>query len=209
MNVSKKFSLLPMFLALILSSCGGGGVGGDADLNVVRTVFAVGEVVEALEDGGSVEGDVSTNDQGNNLVFALVSGSSVVNGDLVFNDDGTFVYTPFPDFFGEDSVDYTVTDSVSGETDSATLTISVANDFEVIEEYGYVLDSCCGSFYIPSCIMVFVYIKIYYAARERARRVINKPGLAKRVSRRFTGKSNTAASAANTAASVAAANKKG
>lgn len=137
MNVSKKFSLLPMFLALILSSCGGGGVGGDADLNVVRTVFAVGEVVEALEDGGSVEGDVSTNDQGSNLVFALVSGSSVVNGDLVFNDDGTFVYTPFPDFFGEDSVDYTVTDSVSGETDSATLTISVANDFEVIEEYGW------------------------------------------------------------------------
>jgi hypothetical protein len=137
MNVSKKFSLLPIFLALILSSCGGGGVGGDADLNVVRTVFAVGEVVEVLEDGGSVEGDVSTNDQGSNLVFALVSGSSVVNGDLVFNDDGTFVYTPFPDFFGEDSVDYTVTDSVSGETDSATLTISVANDFEVIEEYGW------------------------------------------------------------------------
>ena len=46
MNVSKKFSLLPILLALILSSCGGGGVGGDADLNVVRTVFAVGEVIE-------------------------------------------------------------------------------------------------------------------------------------------------------------------
>ena len=75
--------------------------------------------------------------QGSNLVFALVSGSSVVNGDLVFNDDGTFVYTPFPDFFGEDSVDYSVTDSVTKETDSATLTISVANDFEVIEEYGW------------------------------------------------------------------------
>ena len=59
--------------------------------------------------------------------------------------------------------------------------------------------------------MVFVYIKIYYAARERARRVINKPGLAKRVSRRFTGKSSSsnAASAANNAASVATANKKG
>ena len=54
MNVSKKFSLLPILLALILSSCGGGGVGGDADLNVVRTVFAVGEVIEALEDADGI-----------------------------------------------------------------------------------------------------------------------------------------------------------
>ena len=57
--------------------------------------------------------------------------------------------------------------------------------------------------------MVFVYIKIYYAARERARRVINKPGLAKRVSRRFTGKSSNANPATNNAAAVVAANKKG
>lgn len=32
-----------------------------------------------------------------------------------------------------------------------------------------------GSFYIPSCIMVFVYIRIYYAAKARARRGIRKP----------------------------------
>ena len=137
MNLSTRFYLPAILVAVSLSSCGGGGVGGDADLNVVRTVFAVGEIVETIEDGGSVEGDVSTNDQGNNLVYVVMSGSSVVNGDLLFNSDGTFVYTPFPDFFGEDSVSYSATDSVTGETDSATLTISVANDFEVIEEYGW------------------------------------------------------------------------
>ncbi|XP_030747677.1 alpha-2B adrenergic receptor-like [Sitophilus oryzae] len=43
------------------------------------------------------------------------------------------------------------------------------------EELGYVLYSALGSFYIPSCIMVFVYIRIYFAAKARARRGIRKP----------------------------------
>lgn len=34
--------------------------------------------------------------------------------------------------------------------------------------------SALGSFYLPSCIMVFVYIRIYFAAKKRARRGINK-----------------------------------
>lgn len=36
------------------------------------------------------------------------------------------------------------------------------------------LYSALGSFYIPSCIMVFVYIRIYFAAKRRARRGIKK-----------------------------------
>lgn len=47
--------------------------------------------------------------------------------------------------------------------------------FQLSEELGYVLYSALGSFYIPSCIMVFVYIRIYYAAKARARRGIRKP----------------------------------
>ena len=38
--------------------------------------------------------------------------------------------------------------------------------------------------------MVFVYIKIYYAARERARRNINKPNIGKRISRKFANLSD-------------------
>lgn len=37
-------------------------------------------------------------------------------------------------------------------------------------EIGYVISSCMGSFYIPAVIMVFVYFKIYQAAKARARR---------------------------------------
>ncbi|KAI5692664.1 hypothetical protein M8J75_009124 [Diaphorina citri] len=47
---------------------------------------------------------------------------------------------------------------------------------ELSKDLGYVLYSALGSFYIPSCIMVFVYIRIYYAAKARARRGIRKTG---------------------------------
>lgn len=46
--------------------------------------------------------------------------------------------------------------------------------FQLSKDVGYVLYSALGSFYIPSCIMVFVYIRIYYAAKARARRGIRK-----------------------------------
>lgn len=46
--------------------------------------------------------------------------------------------------------------------------------FQLSKDLGYVLYSALGSFYIPSCIMVFVYIRIYYAAKARARRGIRK-----------------------------------
>ncbi|XP_075210940.1 alpha2-adrenergic-like octopamine receptor [Lycorma delicatula] len=45
---------------------------------------------------------------------------------------------------------------------------------ELSKDVGYVVYSALGSFYIPSCIMVFVYIRIYYAAKARARRGIRK-----------------------------------
>ena len=94
-----------IILLLFLSNCGG-GTAGDGDQNVVRTIFAVGDVFETVEDGGPLEGDVSSNDIGENLTFALSVNASMSNGELNFNSDGTFVYTPDPDFFGSDSVTY-------------------------------------------------------------------------------------------------------
>lgn len=137
MNLNKNLSVLYILALTCLSACGGGG---DADQNVERNLFAVGEIVDTVEDGGSVEGDVSTNDEGgSSLTYALASGASMANGVLEFNQDGSFIYSPNEDFFGTDSVNYVVTDSASGETDTATLTINVENDFEQIEEYGWQL----------------------------------------------------------------------
>ncbi|KAK8403313.1 hypothetical protein O3P69_000433 [Scylla paramamosain] len=56
--------------------------------------------------------------------------------------------------------------------------------WQVSDDLGYVIYSALGSFYIPSCIMIFVYIRIYYAAKARARRGVPKkkpvPGAAAR-----------------------------
>lgn len=42
------------------------------------------------------------------------------------------------------------------------------------EDFGYVLYSSLGSFYVPALVMVFVYARIFVAARSRARRNIKK-----------------------------------
>ena len=117
-----------------LTACGSGG---DADENVVRNLFAVGEIVEGTEDDGPIEGDVSENDQGEGLTYALSGDSTTENGTLIFNTDGSFIYTPNPDFFGTDSVSYIVTHTSSGDTDTALLTLNVENDFESLEEFGW------------------------------------------------------------------------
>uniref|UniRef100_A0A182PT37 G-protein coupled receptors family 1 profile domain-containing protein n=1 Tax=Anopheles epiroticus TaxID=199890 RepID=A0A182PT37_9DIPT len=54
---------------------------------------------------------------------------------------------------------------------------SIISNCALSQDIGYVLYSALGSFYIPSCIMVFVYIRIYFAAKARARRGIRKKPL--------------------------------
>ncbi|RWS24614.1 alpha-2A adrenergic receptor-like protein, partial [Leptotrombidium deliense] len=48
---------------------------------------------------------------------------------------------------------------------------------ELSNDIGYVLYSSLGSFYIPTVVMVFVYAKIFVAARSRARKHVKKKQL--------------------------------
>ena len=134
MRKNKLLLALSLTVATSLTACGGDG---DADKNVVRNLFAVGEIVEGTEDGDPVAGDVSTNDEGDGLTYALGEGNSTENGTLEFNADGTFIYTPNPDFHGIDTVDYIATQESTGESASATLTLKINNDFESLDEYGW------------------------------------------------------------------------
>ncbi|XP_023216969.1 alpha-2Da adrenergic receptor-like [Centruroides sculpturatus] len=55
-------------------------------------------------------------------------------------------------------------------------------------EIGYVLYSALGSFYIPAIVMVFVYIRIFIAARSRARRHVKKARHAPEITNDPTGR---------------------
>ena len=69
-------------------------------------------IVILLNEDQSLTDDLSTNDsdpvEGDNLVYQTVPISNPLNGTVVINTDGSFTYTPEPDFFGSDSFVYRV-----------------------------------------------------------------------------------------------------
>ena len=71
----------------------------------------------------------ATDADGDNLTFGLVQATA--NGDVVVNPDGSFTYTPDPDFNGEDSFTFSVSDGALVDTETATITINPVDDPDV------------------------------------------------------------------------------
>ncbi|MEL7281074.1 MAG: Ig-like domain-containing protein [Pseudomonadota bacterium] len=95
-------------------------IASDVDVSVAEDDAIEGSLIE---DAFDVDGD--------NLTFSLVSGEEdgPFNGDVVVNEDGTYTYTPDPDFNGEDSFTYQVSDGNGGiTTATVTVTVDPAND---------------------------------------------------------------------------------
>jgi uncharacterized repeat protein (TIGR01451 family) len=103
-----------------------------ASATVTVTVVPVNDVPVAIDDAGSVDEDsvgnafaVLSNDRVGDAPGSVSEvsdpshGVAAVVGDLV-------VYSPDADFYGADSLSYTITDS-DGQTATATVTISVAS----------------------------------------------------------------------------------
>ena len=66
------------------------------------------------------------------LTYAL--GAQAANGTVVVNTDGTYTYTPNPDFNGSDSFTFTANDgSVASNTATVTLTVNPVNDAPVAQ----------------------------------------------------------------------------
>ena len=86
---------------------------------------------------GVLAGD--TDVDGDSLTAALVTGPQ--HGNLTFNSDGSFVYTPNADFSGADSFTYSATDP-SGSSSLAVVHIAVSqvNDAPLVLDDSYSLD---------------------------------------------------------------------
>ena len=83
---------------------------------------------------------------GDSLTAMLTS--SPANGSLVFNDDGTFTYTPDPDFFGADSFTYQATDGVAVSA-TAVVNIDVLPQTLVVTDFSAQSDGFTATFNGP------------------------------------------------------------
>ena len=97
------------------------------------TVNAINDAPVAVDDATStnedtpVSGSVATNDsdiEGGTLTYTAITPVPATEGILVLNPDGTYTFTPAPNFNGNVVISYTVCDT-SGACDTATLTITV------------------------------------------------------------------------------------
>lgn len=73
------------------------------------------EVLEVLLDESVIMNDYDLDEDEGTYNFTASLVTDVTNGTLVFNDDGTFTYTPNKDFYGEDSFTYKLTETTEGK----------------------------------------------------------------------------------------------
>ena len=114
---------------------------GIADSNVATVTITVTPVNDApvaaagsaaTNEDAQVDGQVSTSDVDGDLVtFTLVGEPG--NGDLLWNADGTFTYTPDADFNGTDSFTFKANDgTVDSNVATVLIEISAVNDAPVL-----------------------------------------------------------------------------
>ncbi|MBW3662014.1 MAG: tandem-95 repeat protein [Actinobacteria bacterium] len=129
----------------------------DADDGPIATVTldvtAVNDAPDAVDDGEGTDEDVAVdvavlaNDSDVDLVhegdtLTVTGVSDPANGTVSIAVDGQSVsYTPDPDWFGEDTFTYTLSDA-DGAMDTATVTVTVnpVNDAPVADDLGAITD---------------------------------------------------------------------
>ena len=78
-----------------------------------------------------------------------------------------------------------------GDSSTENLYDSKERQCHLTTDRGYVLYSACGSFYIPLCVMSFVYLKIYLATRKRLQQKTKAAAANKRALLQARGKEDS------------------
>ncbi len=97
--------------------------------NINDAPNAVDDVVTIPEDGAA-NGDLLANDsdiENNAITINTTPLVSPANGSLVINPDGTYTYTPNPNYFGTDSFEYEICDDGT-PSECATAVVSITID---------------------------------------------------------------------------------
>ncbi|MBW4488318.1 MAG: tandem-95 repeat protein [Trichocoleus desertorum ATA4-8-CV12] len=119
------------------------GLDGSASATVTIAVEAVNDIAIARADAFTTDEDTSLSFAEASLLAndtdvedglpTILSFTQPTSGSLARDDDGTYLYTPDPNFNGSDSFTYTVTDSNGGTAvASVTLLVNSINDLPIV-----------------------------------------------------------------------------
>ena len=118
------------------------------DLGAIETYapVATNDAYTVVEDG-MVTGNMITDDTGNGAdsdidssALTVSLGSNVSHGTLSLASNGSFAYTPNPDFNGTDSFNYILSDGDLTDTATVTLTVTPVNDPPVATDDAYTVN---------------------------------------------------------------------
>ncbi|UCE03716.1 MAG: tandem-95 repeat protein, partial [Candidatus Latescibacterota bacterium] len=124
------------------------GLGGESEATVTLTLLPVNDAPAAQDDYYTVAEDGTRNEPAPGVLandvdvdadaLTVTPTSAPANGSLTLNADGSFVYTPAPDFDGLDSFTYSVSDGQGGvDNASVTLDVGAVNDPPVAANDAY------------------------------------------------------------------------
>ncbi|WP_338424246.1 beta strand repeat-containing protein [Sphingopyxis kveilinensis] len=117
--------------AVLVTDSDGSSANASLDVRIIDDVPAAADDSASAAEDMAITIDVLANDvrgaDGVDAATSVALATAPAKGNVIYNGDGSFTYTPTPGEEGEDSFTYTITDG-DGDTSTATVTVTLADD---------------------------------------------------------------------------------